>query len=83
MEGWDVRSAGLNTGAEVYISSEDVIWADYIFVMESAHKRKLSRNFKKHLKNQKIICLGIPDNYPFMDEELIEILNRKVLTYLS
>ncbi|EGG92881.1 hypothetical protein IMCC1989_2290 [gamma proteobacterium IMCC1989] len=82
-EGWSVRSAGLNTGAEVYISTEDVEWAEYIFVMEQAHKSKLRKKFKHLIKNQKIICLGIPDDYEFMDQELIDLLKSKVPNFVN
>jgi len=81
-EGWIVRSAGLNSGAEVYISTEDVEWAEYIFVMEQAHARKLRKKFRDLITNQKIICLGIPDDYEFMDKELIKILEDKVPTFV-
>lgn len=76
--GWEVRSAGLNRGADIYISNEDVDWAEYIFVMEQTHKKKLKQKFRGCIKNQKVICLGIPDNYDYMDNKLIEILKKKV-----
>ena len=82
-DGWSVRSAGLNTGAEVYISTEDVEWAEYIFVMEQAHKSKLRKKFKPLIKGQKIICLGIPDDYEYMDQDLINILESKVPTFVN
>jgi len=77
-EGWSVRSAGLANDAEVPLSDEDVEWADIIFVMESTHRRKLTEKFGASLKNQSVICLGIPDNYEYMDEELICLLKQKV-----
>ncbi len=83
VEGWEVRSAGLNNDAEIYISSEDVEWAKYIFVMEQTHKKKLNQRFRKHIKNQSIICLGIPDDYKYMDEELIRILKKKVPPFIN
>ena len=83
IDGWDVRSAGLNTGAEVYISTEDVEWADIIFVMEQAHKKKLKKKFREQIKNQIIICLGIPDDYDFMDDKLIKILKDKVPQFVE
>lgn len=83
VDGWDVRSAGLNLGAEVYISTEDVEWADIIFVMEQRHKKKLRQGFRPQIKNQRVICLGIPDDYDFMDEALILILRNKVSIYMT
>lgn len=76
--GWEVYSAGVSNDAEVHVSIEDVEWADFIFVMEKAHKKKLSSKFGQAIKEQKIICLDIPDDYEYMDEKLIEILKLKV-----
>ena len=83
LEGFDVRSAGLNNDAEIHLCIEDVLWADCIFVMEQAHKRKLRKRFKEHLTNQKLICLGIPDNYDYMDSELIKILKKGVPQFIG
>jgi len=46
--------------------------------MERVHKKKLSSKFGQVIKDQKIICLDIPDDYEYMDEKLIEILQFKV-----
>ncbi len=82
-EGWVVRSAGLNNNAEVPLGIEDVLWAEYIFVMEQSHKRKLEKRFREYLKDQHIICLGIPDKYKYMDEELIHILKKSVPKFIK
>lgn len=75
---WQVRSVGLKNNSDVQIGADDVEWADYIFVMENVHKKKLQDKFRKVLNKQKVICLGIPDDYQYMDKELINILNSKV-----
>ena len=80
--GLDVRSAGLNHDAEIPLSVEDVVWAEYIFVMEQTHKRKLKKRFRENLKSQKLICLGIPDDYDYMDSELIKILKNNVPQFI-
>lgn len=80
--GIDVDSAGLNNDAVVPLSPEQVEWADLIFVMERTHREKLNRNFKRHLNRQRVIVLGIPDNYRYMDPELVELLKTKVTPYL-
>ena len=77
-EGFDVTSAGLNNDAEVPVTAELVEWADTIFVMENTHRNKLQKKFRDSLKNQRVIVLGIPDDYDFMDEELIAILKHKL-----
>jgi predicted protein tyrosine phosphatase len=35
--------------------------------MEKSHKNKLSKNFQPFLKDKKIICLDIPDEYEYME----------------
>lgn len=76
--GLETASAGLNTGAEVPLSVELIEWADTIFVMERHHRRKLSNKFKTHLKNKRLICLDIPDNYEYMEPKLVELLEQRV-----
>lgn len=44
--GLEVDSAGLDRDAENLLSSEAIQWAEIIFVMEPAHRRKLSQNFQ-------------------------------------
>lgn len=75
--------AGLDRYAEVPLSTEAIAWADFIFVMEKSHKNKLSKNFKHFLKDKKIICLDIPDEYEYIEPALIELLKQKVLTLLK
>jgi predicted protein tyrosine phosphatase len=82
-DGLEVESAGLDRGAEMPLSSEAIARADIIFVMEQSHRRKLSRNFQPWLRNKRVICLNIPDNYDYMEPELIELLEQKVLSLLG
>jgi predicted protein tyrosine phosphatase len=82
VSGIDVDSAGTNNDAIVPLSPEQVAWADVIFVMEKTHREKLERKFKRHLNGQRVIVLGIPDNYEYMDPVLVELLKRKVTPYL-
>lgn len=79
----EVRSAGLNNNAEIPIGNEDVEWADIIFIMEQGHKSKLKKRFKAQLDKQKVICLGIPDDYEFMQEELVVTLKQKVTPFIQ
>lgn len=82
-EGLETDSAGLDRYAEVPLSTEAIIWADIIFVMEKSHKNKLSKNFQPLLKDKRIICLDIPDDYEYMEPALIELLKQKVLPLLK
>lgn len=76
--GFEVASAGLNPGASVPVSPELLQWADTIFVMESAHRNKLSTKFRAYLKSKHIICLDIPDEFEYMDPLLVRLLEAKV-----
>jgi predicted protein tyrosine phosphatase len=80
--GIECSSAGLNNGADNPLTPDLVEWADLIFVMERAHKTKLSSRFKTQLNGKRVICLDIPDNYPYMDPALIALLKRKVTRFL-
>jgi len=53
-------------------------WADIIFVMEKKHLRRIRDKFGDLLNEKKIVNLDIADDYQFMDEELIEILQNRV-----
>lgn len=72
----NVKSAGTSNNAEKTISQELILWADEIFVMEKKHKEILEQKFGRN--NQEITILNIPDDYKYMDEELIEELNSSV-----
>lgn len=78
----EVASAGTNHDADNPLTHELVAWADIIFVMEKAHRAKLQKKFKTSLKRARVICLDIPDNYEFMDPELVRLLEAKVPRYL-
>src|SRR3546814_12708032 len=75
-------SAGLSHDAANPVTPELLAWADIIFVMERVHRSKLSAKFKTHLGSRRVICLEIPDNFAFMQPELIALLQTKVQRHL-
>ncbi|ESY93151.1 MULTISPECIES: low molecular weight protein tyrosine phosphatase family protein [unclassified Mesorhizobium] len=79
----EVASAGTNHDADAPLTHELVGWADIIFVMEKTHRTKLRKQFSAGLKAAKVICLDIPDDYEFMDPELIALLKARVSRYLD
>ena len=81
--GYDVRSAGTEENARIKVNSGHVGWADLIFVMEKKHYRKLQIKFGSQISAKKVICLDIPDDYQFMDIELIEVLKARVSEYIE
>lgn len=80
--GVETDSTGLGNDANVPLSVEQLEWATIIFVMERAHRSRLSTRFKKHLNGKKIICLDIPDEYEYMQPELAALLEAKVTPFL-
>ena len=77
------RSAGTSPNARHTVSINDITWSDKVFVMEQKHKNRLSAQFSRALQHKEIIVLDIPDDYRYMDEELIEILKESGEPYLS
>jgi len=83
LNGYEVRSAGTEEQARIRVTEGHIGWSDLIFVMEKKHTRRLKEKFAGRLINKRIICLDIPDEYKFMDEELIEILKSRVSEYIE
>jgi predicted protein tyrosine phosphatase len=71
-------SAGTNNDAENPLTAELVEWSDIIFVMEKTHHNKLTAKFRRQLANKRVVCLEIPDEYEYMDPELVRLLRLKV-----
>ena len=77
-----VRSAGSEPSARIKLNSKYIIWADLIFVMEKKHKQRMAEKFSEEITDKEIVILDIPDDYQYMDKELIEELNSKTSDYL-
>ena len=80
---FNARSAGTSKKAKKTVSPADIRWADIIFVMEKKHKQRLVAEFTRMLDHKTIHILDIPDDYQYMDPELISELEARVDPYLS
>ena len=80
--GHQVRSAGTENNSRVKVTEGLIGWADMIFCMEKKHLRRIKDKYPFALEGKKIVCLNIPDEYGFMDEELIAMLDSSVSEYL-
>jgi len=69
-----IRSAGTAPSARIKVSEKTIQWADLILVMEKRHKEILREKFGAGLREKKVRVLDIPDEYGYMDPELVEIL---------
>ena len=65
------RSAGTSSKAKHTVSLADMKWADIIMVMENKHKQRLKADYPEAMRFCAVHVLDIPDNYKFMDPELI------------
>lgn len=75
-------SAGTNHDATTPVSSDLLEWTDMVIVMEKTHKYKITKKFGAYLKGKKIIVLDIPDEYDYMQPELVRLLQAKVPRYV-
>ncbi len=73
-----VRSAGTSPNARRHVSAEDIAWAEVIFVMEEKHKSRLVAEFTRLMEHKPVHVLDIPDEYKFMDPDLVEELEQSV-----
>lgn len=74
---FNIRSAGLSPKSDRKISEKDLNWADLVLVMETGQRAKV-RELYMNLELPDIEILNIPDDYEFMDEELVSILTDRI-----
>ena len=79
----NVRSGGTSPSARHTVSHADIDWADVVIVMEHKHKSRLVADFGDLLADKPIHVLDIPDEYQYMDPELVELLERSVGSLLN
>lgn len=51
--------------------------------MEKKHKHRVIAQFSRMLEHKPIYILDIPDEYQYMDHELVEELKEKVNTIIN
>jgi predicted protein tyrosine phosphatase len=61
----------------------DIEWADVVFVMESKQRSRIRESMSHVLGQTPMYVLDIPDDYQFMDPELIDLLQERVESCLS
>jgi len=80
--GINAIGCGTNSDAETPVSGDLIEWADIVLVMEKTHRNKVTAKFKQLLKDKKLVCLDIPDNYAFMDPDLVRLLEVRVAKHV-
>ena len=74
----NTRSRGTSRQARRTVTAADLKWADVIFAMEDKHRRRLASDFPGEMRYKELHVLDIPDEYRFMDPELVVELRRVV-----
>ena len=77
------RDRGFSSKSERTIHQSDVEWADLIFVMERYHAARLRAEHRDWLRDTPVHVLDIPDDYQFMDPELVKLLSSRVAWHLE
>jgi predicted protein tyrosine phosphatase len=80
---YQVRSAGTQPGARIVVTEGHLGWADVIFCMEKSHLNRLRQKFPEALAGKQVICLHIPDDFEFMQAELIDELRAKLAPHVT
>ena len=78
-----VRSAGTSPNARRRVLIDDIAWSNVIMVMEEKHKSRLKAEFPRALEGKLIHVLDIPDDYKYMDPELVDQLGEAVASLLG
>lgn len=81
--GHQVRSTGTEPEARIRVTAGHLGWADLIFVMEKRHLNRLQAKFREEIVRHRVVCLYIPDDYEYMDEELISRLGDGVAPHIE
>lgn len=78
-----VKSAGTEPSARIRVTAKLIDWADIVFVMEKKHKQRLMEKFPENMSGKSIYILDIPDEYTYMDEELMESIHTSVASLID
>ncbi len=72
-----VRSVGTSPSAKRKITQADIQWADVLLCMEKKHLHLIQQQFNA-LILPKVVVLDIPDEYEFMEPELMTMIEREI-----
>ncbi len=81
--GVEADYAGLSKDADEPLTPEHLAWADVIVAMERRQVARLKGLFGAVPAGKKVASLGIPDNYDFMQPELVALLEAKLPAVLT
>lgn len=53
-------------------------WANLVLVMDHEHKQRLRESFPDAMREAQVVVLDVPDDYHFMDPELVTMISERV-----
>jgi predicted protein tyrosine phosphatase len=83
VEGIEAISAGTNNDAEQPLTGDLIEWADVVIAMERSHRNRINKKFRQQMKGKQLVVLGIPDEYDFMQPELVRLLNARLQRWIG
>ena len=79
----DVRSAGTSSDALVRVNARMLEWADVVFTMDDGQRLAIEQMFPRHPALAQLVCLEIPDQFTFLQPELVAMLEARVTPFLE
>ena len=66
------------------VTEKLIRWADWVFCMEKRHVQRLHERFGPGVfEGKRLVCLDIPDDYRWMDPELVAMLETALSEHLE
>ncbi len=76
------KSAGLTPDSEQRLSHPRIRWADIVFVMDQPEADAVRAKFAKSLADKPLVVLDIPDDFIYLQQPLVALLQKRVAPYL-
>jgi len=83
VEGVEAISAGTNNDAEQPLTGDLIEWADIVIAMEREHRNRINRKFRQQMQGKALFVLGIPDDYDYMQPELVNLLKARLQRWIG
>ena len=80
---YQARSAGTQPGARIVVTEGHLGWADLVVCMEKSHLSQLRRKFPDAMQGKAAVCLHIPDDYAYMQPELLDELRAGLAGHVT
>lgn len=74
----EVRSAGTSREAMVQVNARMLEWADVVITMDESQRIALEQMFPRHAALARLVCIQIPDDFTFLQPELVALLETRV-----